>query len=341
MSKKILSFNYKKPFLIAEISGNHNQSKKRFLKLIDVAFKNGADLVKIQTYEPEDITLNIKNKAFKISKGLWKNKYLWDLYKKAHTPFKWHKSAFEIAKRHKKILFSSPFSKRGVDLLEKFKVKLYKIASFEITDLKLINYIASKKKPIIISTGMSTEKEIQRAIKEIKKFHNKIIILHCVSNYPTNLKDVNLSRINKLKKKFKNFKIGISDHTDDIFSSIASYGFGVVIIEKHFNLDKKKTTDSSFSINTKQLKKLSDILKDLSISSNVKNQVNGNMIKLRRSIYASKDIKKNETFNSKNIDTYRPKLGLCASKYFNIIGKKSKKNIKKGSPIFKETVLNF
>lgn len=341
MNKNILSFNYKKPILIAEISGNHMQNKSRFLKLIDTAFKNGADLVKIQTYEPQDITLNIRNKFFKIKKGLWKNKYLWQLYKKAHTPFKWHRSAFDVAKKHKKIIFSSPFSKRGVDFLEKLNVKLYKVASFEITDLKLINYIASKRKPIILSTGMATIPEIKNAIKEINKFHDKIMILHCVSNYPTDLKDSNLSRINDLKKIFKKYKIGLSDHTNNIFSSIASYGYGIAAIEKHFNLDKKRTTDSSFSINPKQLNSLANILKDLSNPSRKIGKLNGNMIKLRRSIYAAKDIKKNEKFSSRNIETFRPKLGLCASQYYKIVGKKSKKNIIKGSPIFKNSVLNF
>lgn len=333
-------FDYKKPLLIAEISGNHKQNKTRFLKLIESAFINGADLVKIQTYEPQDITLNTKQKRFKINKGLWKGKYLWDLYSKAHTPFKWHESAFKIAKKHKKILFSSPFSKRGVDLLEELKVKIYKLASFEITDVKLISYIASKKKPIIISTGMSSINEIQNAIKVIKKFHNKIIILHCISNYPTNLKDSNLERINKLKKIFKNYKIGISDHTNDIFSSVASYSYGVVAIEKHYNLDNRKTTDSEFSITPKKLKLLSQILKDLSSKPKSNQQIDKNMKKLRRSIFAKKNIKKNERFNFENIETYRPKIGLCASNYFKIMGKKSKKNIGKGFPIFKESVLN-
>ena len=331
-------FNYKKPLLIAEVSGNHNQNKTRFLKLIESAFKHGADLVKIQTYEPQDITLNSKNKKFLIKKGLWKNKCLWDLYGKAHTPFSWHKEAFKIAKKYKKILFSSPFSKRSVDLLEKFNVKIYKIASFEITDLKLINYIASKKKTIIISTGMASIKEIKNAIKEIEKFHNKIIILHCVSNYPTSLKDVNLNRIQKLKKIFAKYKIGLSDHTNNIFSSVASYAYGVVAIEKHFNLDNNKTTDSEFSITPSKLKLLSEILKDLSSKPKKQKKLSNSMIKLRRSIFASKNIKKNEIFNSNNIETYRPKIGLCASNYFKIINKKSKKNIKKGSPIFKEFV---
>ena len=255
---KKLSFSYKKaPLIIAEISGNHKQNKKKFLRLIESAFKNGADLVKIQTYEPVDITLNNKNINFKIKNGIWKNTYLWDLYKKAHTPFKWHREAFKIAKKHKGTIFSSPFSIRAVDFLEKLNVQLYKIASFEITDLKLIHYIASKKKPIILSTGMSSLKEIKSAIKIINKFHKKIILLHCVSNYPTHIKDTNPSRINNLKKIFKNYPIGLSDHTNDIFSSIAAMPLGIVAIEKHYKLsDKEKTPDSKFSITPSKLLQL-------------------------------------------------------------------------------------
>lgn len=195
-------FSYKsRPLIVAEISGNHKGDKRRFLNLIETAFVNGADMVKIQTYEPEDITVKSNRKEFKIKNGIWKNNYLWDLYKKACTPFSWHKDAFKIGKKYKKIIFSSPFSVRAVDLLEKYKVKLYKIASFEISDHNLINHIASKKKPIIISTGISSLEEIKKAIKIINKYHNKIIILHCVSNYPTNLEDTNLSKIDFLKKK--------------------------------------------------------------------------------------------------------------------------------------------
>lgn len=333
-TNKNINFNYAKPLLIAEISGNHNGSKKRFLKLVESACKNGADLVKIQTYEPIDITLKSKHEKFRIKKGLWKNYYLWDLYKKAHTPFSWHKSAFKIAKKYKKHIFSSPFSNRGVDLLERLNVEIYKIASFEITDMKLINYIASKKKPIIISTGMATIKEIKNAIKEINKFHKKIVILHCVSEYPTKLEDTNLKRIQYLKKIFKNYKIGLSDHTNNIHSSVASHSYGVVVLEKHFNLDKKKTPDSDFSILPSQLYELSQVIKGLSKSIKDKKSKNGNLLELRRSIFSSENIKKNQTINNNNISTLRPKIGICASKYFEIIGRKAKKDIKKNSPIF-------
>ena len=329
-------FSYKKPpVIIAEISGNHSGNKKKFLNLIKNAYKNGADIVKIQTYEPQDITLNIRKKDYQIKSGIWKNKYLWDLYKKACTPFKWHEAAFKIAKSYNKILFSSPFSKRSVDLLEKFNVKLYKIASFEITDLGLIDYIASKKKLIIISTGMSSISEIKRAIKAINKYHNKIIILHCVSDYPTELKKTNLKRINRLKKIFKKNLIGISDHTNDIKSSIAAVPIGVVAIEKHFKINNKKTTDSEFSINQKQLSELKkdtiDIFKSAIKENSISEKKN---LKLRRSLFAKKDIKVKDKLNYDNVTSLRPSIGIPASFFFKIMGKRVKKSIRKDQPIY-------
>ena len=333
--KKKTHFSYNKPpLIIAEISGNHGGSKKRFLKLIDLACKNGADLIKIQTYEPKDITIKSKKSHYKIKNGIWKNKFLWDIYKKACTPFSWHKEAFKIAKKNKKIIFSSPFSKRAVDLLESLKVPIYKIASFEITDVNLIKYIASKNKPIIISTGMSTISEIKFAIKIIEKFHKKIVILHCVSNYPTNVNDTNLSKIQKLKKIFKNYMIGLSDHTNDIYSSIASVPLGVVAIEKHFKMKNQNTLDSEFSITPKQLK----ILKEntLNVFQSLKNKKKDSKIniKFRRSIFASKLILKNERLTEKNIECYRPEIGIKARDYFKILGKITRKKINKHDPIF-------
>jgi pseudaminic acid synthase len=337
ITKNNLDFSYKKPpIIIAEISGNHNGNKSRFLRLIDKACKSGADLIKIQTYEPDDITLNSKNQHFKIKDGVWKGKYLYSLYKKACTPYDWHYSAFKIAKKYKKIIFSSPFSIKAVDFLEKFNVPIYKIASFEITDYRLINYIASKKKPIIISTGMASLNEIQKAIKIIEKHHKKIIILHCVSNYPTKIEDANLNRIQFLKNKFKNYKIGLSDHTDGIFTSIASIPLGVCAIEKHFNIDQTKTPDSSFSINPNELNHLKEISKKIFLSFNKKNKVKTIMknIKLRRSIFAKTDIYKGEKISLKNTISLRPLVGIGAQNIFKIIGKKTKKNIYKNSPIF-------
>ena len=332
-----LDFSYKKPpKIIAEISGNHNGSKSRFLKLIKKACESDADLIKIQTYEPKDIVVAKKSEIYKIKRGVWKGKYFSDLYKKACTPYNWHKEAFKIAKKYKKIIFSSPFSIRAVDFLEKHNVPIYKIASFEITDHNLIKYIASKNKPIIISTGMASMIEIQNAIKIIEKYHKKIIILHCVSNYPTETKDTNLIKINFLKKKFKKYLIGLSDHTNDIFSSVASIPLGVVAIEKHFNIDNKKTPDSTFSIGSKMminLKRLSlEIFESTKKHKDIK--ILNKNLKFRRSLYAKVDIRKNEKITFKNISALRPKIGICASKYFKIMGKKSKKNIKANEPIY-------
>jgi len=181
---------------------------------------------------------------------------------------------------------------------------------------------------------MANLNEIKNAVREIKKFHSKIIILHCVSNYPTKLEDANLKRIIFLKKVFKRLKIGLSDHTNDIYSSIAAQSYGVVVIEKHFNIDKKKTPDSDFSILPNQLKKLSEVIKNLAKSNKKKFTKNHQMINLRRSIFASKDIKRNDKLSFDNIDTYRPNIGIPAENYFRVIGKKVKKNIKKNDPIY-------
>jgi pseudaminic acid synthase len=331
-----VNFSYNnEPVIITEISGNHNGSKKKFLSLIKQACINGADLIKIQTYEPRDITLNKNYGNFKIKEGLWKSKKLWDLYKRACTPFSWHKDAFKIAKKYNKNIFSSPFSLRGVDLLEKLGCNIYKIASFEITDHKLIKYVASKNKPIIISTGMASLKEINQAIKLIQKYHSKIIILHCVSSYPTKIKDTNLGRIDYLKKKFPKFLIGVSDHTNSIYSSVAATMKGVVAIEKHFKLkSSNNTADSKFSITPRKLIELKRITKEVFLSNKNNNKIDHINKKLRRSIFAIKDIKKNEKINRKNIDTLRPMIGICASKYFKVINKRVKKNINIGEPIF-------
>lgn len=339
ISKNLEIGGKRRPIIVAEISGNHKGQKSKFLKLIKSAVINGADMVKIQTYSPEDITMNKKEPKFMIKDGIWKKKYLWDLYKKAHTPYSWHKDAFQLAKKLKTILFSSPFSKKSVDFLEKLNVKLYKLASFELTDLSLIDYIARKKKPIIISIGMASFKEIDRALRQIEKYHKKIIILFCVSGYPTKLEDANVNTINKLKKKYKNYLIGLSDHTNDITSSVAATSLGACLIEKHFNLSKKnKTTDSEFSILPHQLKELRKVSENIFLSLGKEfvgpKKAEKNSLRLRRSLFAIKDIKKGDKFSEKNIRAFRPKIGLGAENYFSLIGKKSKKFLKKGSPIY-------
>ena len=333
---KNISFDYsKRPLVIAEISGNHGGNKKKFLNLILAASKNGADLVKIQTYEPDDITS--KNLNLKIHNGIWKGKKLWDLYKKACTPYEWHHDAFKLAKKHKINLFSTPFSLKGLNFLKKKKVDLYKISSFEITDLNLINEISRTKKPIILSTGLSTISEIKKSLKVINKYHNKVIILHCVSEYPTKLINSNLNRIKELKKTFKKNMIGLSDHTNGIISSICATTLGIVAIEKHMKLKKKDISeDSKFSITPEELKELRNLTNEIFVSTFQKNKIKINKQNLffRRSIYANNDINKNNLIKKKDIKTLRPKIGIDASLFDKTINKISKKNIKKNDPIF-------
>lgn len=333
-------FNSKAPpKLVAEISANHCGSKKIFLKHIKTASKSGADLIKIQTYEAKDITLNSKSNKFFLKKGLWKNKNLYSLYKKANTPFSWHKDAFKLAKKLNVILFSSPFSPRAVDFLEKLGNPIYKIASLEITDVYLIEKIAKTKKPVIVSTGCSSLNEIKKCIRIIKKYHSKIIILHCVSKYPTKDEETNLKRFNVLEKEFKNIPIGLSDHSTNIYSSIAATTLGAIIIEKHFILnDNLKSPDKAFSLTPekfKDLKKFTTKIHKILNQKLIKNTYNSSQ---RRSIFTKKDIKKGEKFSEDNIVSLRPKIGICSSQFFKILNKNATKNIKANKPIYKKDV---
>ena len=322
-----------KPLIIAEISANHGGSKKKFLNLIKSAKKNGADLIKIQTYEAKDITIR-NTRVGKLD--------LWNLYSKAKTPLSWHNEAFKLARKLQITLFSTPFSVRAVQFLEKCNVKLYKISSFEITDFLLIDAIAKTKKPIILSTGMASLNEIKAAIRCIKKYHSKITILHCVSGYPTKVENINLSRLIMMKKIFKDFNIGLSDHTNDINSSIASCCLGATMVEKHYILSKAdKSYDKDFSINPEQLKELS-VFSNI-IHKNLFNQKNYNKVfnnkgedhskSFRRSIFLTKNIKKGEKITLSNVSTYRPSVGIKSENIFKVIGKDINKNKKKNQPL--------
>jgi len=341
-NKELFFSNFTRPLIIAEISGNHSGSKDNLIKAILSAKKNGADLVKIQTYEAEDLVLK-DSKNFSFKTGIWKNQNLWNLYKKAETPLEWHFDLFKIAKKHKINLFSTPFSNRAVDLLEKCKVNIYKISSFELTDVKLINRVAITKKPIILSTGCCNIDELKNTIKIINRYHNKIIIMHCESGYPTKIVNANIKKIEYLRKKFKNNLIGLSDHTKTISSSLAASAIGVSCIEKHYNFKKHRTVDSEFSIGAKDLRQLRDMSEEIFLST----KKNPNFMKekkdsmLKRSIYVIKNIKKGEKFNFDNISTFRPKKGLCSSKFFKIIGKKSRRNLTKNLPLKMSDVVNL
>ena len=339
LNKKLKIGNNQRTLIIAEVSANHCGSKKNFINHILKAKEYGADLIKIQTYEPEDMVVN---KKFQIKKGLWKGKNLWNLYKKAQTPFDWHYDAFKVAKKNGIELFSTPFSLRALKFLNNFKPNIYKIASFELTDHRLVTEIAKKKKPIIMSTGLSSISEINAALKIIRRYHNKIILLYCVSGYPTPLEDINFKNIEKIKTKTKVELIGFSDHTKGIDASVASLSHKVKLIEKHFTIKRNTSSpDSLFSITPNELKNLKEmtVKMDKIYNSKKRNPVSENSSKIfRRSVYATKHIKKNEKLSEKNIACFRPKVGIGAENYFNLLGKKSKKNIKQFSPIKKNMI---
>ena len=326
----------KRPFIIAELSANHNGKITNIYKLINKAKKSGANAVKIQSYTPESMTLDVKNKFFFIKNGPWKGHYLNDLYKKGTTPYTWHKKIFDYAKKKKILCFSTPFDFNAVDLLEKLKVQLYKIASFEINHIPLLEKIGKTKKPVIISTGMADINDIHLAIKTLKKNGSKdIAILHCISAYPSKSQYYNLNFINRLKKF--NLPIGLSDHTVDNVAASTSVGMGVKIFEKHLRLEAKKGIDSKFSTNPNNFKNYVDNI-NLSFNSLGNENFNrkkfeGDNKKYRRSIFISKDVLRNDFITKENIAVIRPSTGIHPKFYQRILGKKFKINKKKGSPL--------
>ena len=339
MKKKNSFFkNLKYPFLIAEISANHNGSLKNCLNLIKSAKKNGADAIKIQTYTPEAMTINSRKKEFIIKDGIWKNYSLWDLFEKAQTPYHWHKKIFSYCKKLKIKCFSSAFDQSSIELLEKLNCPIYKIASFEMTDFSLLYKISQTKKPVIISTGLSNLDEIKDSVSFLKRNGTKdIAILYCVSSYPAKDNEFNLENIKILIEKF-NCVVGFSDHSNNIEIAKLAFAMGARIFEKHIALaNQTKGFDIKFSLKGKELlffkKQLLKTQKILGKKNFYRNKNELKNLKFRRSIYAIKDIEKNEKFSEKNIKTIRPASGLNPKFYFKILNRKSKKNIKKGSPI--------
>lgn len=330
--------NFKFPFFIAEISANHSGNIVNAKKLIKSAKINGADAIKIQTYRPETMTINSRKKIYRIKNGLWKNNFIWDLYKRGHTPYEWHEELFKYAKKLNILMFSTPFDKTAVELLIKLKCPLYKVASFEITDLPLIKKIAQTKKPMIISTGMANLREIREAVNTARKYGCKnLALLYCVSNYPSKLEDFNLNNIQILKKMFK-CTVGLSDHSKENIVAISSVAAGAEIVEKHIGLENDVSgLDSEFSIVGSEINKFKNEIQKakkllgknffLRNSSEDKNKF------FRRSIYVTQNIKKGEKFSNNNLRILRPAIGLQPKFFFKIIGKKSPKNFKKNSPL--------
>lgn len=327
--------------LIAEISANHCGSINHAKKLIHCAKVNNADAVKIQTYTADTMTIRSKKKNFKIQTGIWKNYYLWDLYKEAHTPYEWHEELFNYSKKIGIEIFSTPFDETAVELLENLKCPRYKIASFEMTDLPLIKRVAQTKKPIIISTGMASLKEINEAYNTAKKYGaNDITLLYCVSNYPSKSDDFSMNNIKILKDKFK-CKIGFSDHSNDKRIALAAIAAGAEMVEKHIALkNQKKGHDIKFSLKGDKIKQFKDdivFVSKLFQQNNFLRNKSENMSKIfRRSIFAVKDIAKGEKFTSENVRRIRPNIGIEPKYYSKLLGKLSPQNLKKEKPINKQ-----
>lgn len=333
-----------KVFIIAELSANHGHDKNIAKKTIKAAKDAGADAIKIQTYTPDTMTIDCDNDYFKLNSGtIWDGRTLYDLYSEAYTPWEWQKELMEYANNIGLIFFSTPFDKTAVDFLEELNVPLYKIASFEIMDIPLIEYIALKGKPIIMSTGVATLSDIEDAIDACKRMgNNQIILLKCTSSYPAKLEDANLNTIPNMKETF-GVEVGLSDHTLGITVPVASIALGAKVIEKHFILDKSVGgPDASFSLEPMEFKQMVYAVReaekalgkvDYSMTDNKKNSR-----LIGRSLFVVKDMKKGEIFTEENVKSIRPGYGL-KPKYINmIIGKRSKCDIKKGTPINWEVV---
>ena len=326
------------PYIIAELSANHNGSLERALKTIKMAKSMGADAVKFQTYTPDTLTIDSDKEDFKIKGGLWDGLTLYELYKSAFTPFEWHEEMFNYAQSVGITCFSTPFDESAVDLLEDLNTPAYKVASFEIIDIPLIQYIASTKKPMIISTGMANKEEIQEAVHVARENgSNELILLHCISGYPTPVEQCNLMTIPDMKNCF-GVPVGLSDHTLGIEVSIASIALGASVIEKHVTLNASdKGPDSEFSIEPDQLNSLcikcKSVWEALGSAGYERKPVEKDNIKFRRSIYVVRDIDSGEALTKENIRRIRPGYGL-PPKYFNeLIGKRVKSRIEKGTPL--------
>lgn len=332
-----IGINYS-PYVIAEISANHNGDINNAYKIIDMAKKSGADAVKMQTYTADTITLDCDSPDFQLTDGLWAGQTLYELYKSAYTPWEWHKPLFEYAKKVGITIFSSPFDNTAVDLLEDLNTPAYKIASFEAIDLPLIEYVAQTGKPMIISTGMADAEEIQEAIDAAREGGCKeLAILHCVSGYPAPAEDYNLHTLMDMQNRF-DLPVGLSDHTLDNTTAITSIALGSCIIEKHVTLDRNGGgPDDSFSLEAKELTELCTGAKTAwqslgKIDYGRKSSEEGN-VKFRRSLYFVKDITAGETITKEHIKSVRPGYGLPPKYLKEFIGKEVLKDCKLGGRV--------
>ena len=328
------------PFIIAEMSGNHNQSLERALSIVEAAAQSGVHALKIQTYKADTMTLDVDNQDFHISdpESLWKGNSLYSLYQEAYTPWEWHKPIFERARELGMIAFSTPFDETAVDFLEELEVPLYKIASFENNDIPLIKKVASTGKPMIISTGMATVAELDETIRAAREAGCKdIILLKCTSTYPATADNTNILTIPHMKDLF-DVQVGLSDHTMGTGVAVASVALGATVIEKHFTLSRADGgVDSAFSMETQEMKALVEeterawqALGSVTYGPTEKEKAS---LKFRRSIYVAEDIKAGEKFTKENIRVIRPGYGLEPKYYEIVLGKEAKKDLERGIPL--------
>jgi len=326
------------PYVIAEMSANHNGSIETAYKIIAMAKAKGADAVKIQTYTPDTITLDCTKADFQLTEGLWQGQSLYQLYQQAYTPWEWHKSLFDYAKKIGITLFSSPFDNSAIDLLEDLNTPAYKIASFEAIDLPLIKYAASTGKPLIISTGMADRQEIQEAVDAAQSAGcQQLALLHCVSGYPAPADDYNLLTLKDMQQRFS-VPIGLSDHTLDNITAITSVGLGACIVEKHVTLDRKAGgPDDSFSLQPEDLLALTQSVKtawsalgQVDYGRKASEQAN---VKFRRSLYFVRDLQKGEVITAKDIRSIRPGYGVAPKFYEQILGQQLIADVQRGTPV--------
>jgi len=333
-------FKKNSTFIVAELSANHNQDFNLAVRTIKAMKNSGADAVKLQTYTPDTLTIDCENKYFKVKQGVHKGKSYYQVYEKAHTPWKWQLKLKKIADDLGLVFFSSPFDKTAVDFLEKIKVPVYKIASPEITDISLIKYVASKGKPIIFSSGMASMEDIELALKTCREVkNNNISILKCTSQYPASIEAANLATMVDMGQRF-GVEVGISDHTMGDIVPIVAVSLGAKIIEKHFILDRKFIgPDSYFSMEPDEFKKMVDNVRlaEKAIGK-IDYKLTENDKKRRRSLFVTEDVKKGEKLTEKNIRSIRPGYGLHPKYLEKIIEKKAKRNISKGTPFSWELV---
>ncbi len=331
------------PYIIAELSANHNGKLETAMKIIEEAAKAGADAVKLQTYRPDTITLDCDRDEFKIKGGLWDGRTLYELYEEAHMPWEWHKPLFEHAKKIGIPIFSSPFDTTAVDLLEDLDAPAYKIASFEAVDLPLIRYVAATGKPMIISTGMADAEEIEEAIRAAREGGCKeLAILHCVSGYPAPAEDYNIRTIPDMIERF-GMATGLSDHTIDNTTAIASVVLGASLIEKHFTLDRNGGgPDDSFSLEPEDLAALCRDSKTAwkalgKVDYGQKSSEHGN-VQFRRSLYFVKNLSAGDIVTEDCIRSVRPGYGLQPKYYDLILGKPVNQSVKKDSPVLRDVL---